>query len=131
MSLPLAWQSLAGVALGGALGSTSRYVLTTWIMRAADSSFPFGTLAVNLLGSLAAGWLLAWMELHTVSPGWRAFLLAGVLGGFTTWSAMMLDVLVLHRAGLPSWAWLYVAISLSGGVVLVWLGWRAGTFFSG
>ena len=50
----------------------------------------------------------------------------GVIGGFTTWSALMVEVLMLGRGTTPAWAGTYVLVSLIGGLLLVWAGWRLG-----
>ncbi len=121
------WQQALVVALGGALGSVGRFAVSGWMARAAGSGFPWGTLAVNLLGSLAAGIALAWFQQRAGgSMAWRLFLMVGVLGGFTTWSALAVDTLLLGRGEAPAWAALYVAASLFGGLLLVWIGWRSG-----
>ena len=125
MSLAAWWQQILAVALGGALGSAGRFVLSGWLARLVGQGFPWGTLAVNLIGSLLAGAALAWFHGHEGGPAaLRLFVMAGLLGGFTTWSAMAVDTLLLGRSGAPAWAALYVAATLAGGLLLVWLGWR-------
>jgi hypothetical protein len=75
------------LAAGGAIGTVGRYLVSSLAFRWFHGAFPVGTLAVNLLGSLAAGFLWGWFERAAVPPHLRLFLLAGVLGGFTTFSA--------------------------------------------
>ncbi|HPA01878.1 MAG TPA: fluoride efflux transporter CrcB [Chiayiivirga sp.] len=126
------WQQALVVALGGALGSVGRFAVSGWMARAAGSGFPWGTLAVNLLGSLAAGIALAWFQQRAGgSMAWRLFVMVGVLGGFTTWSALAVDTLLLGRGESPVWAATYVAASLFGGLLLVWIGWRSGLWMRG
>lgn len=126
------WQQALVVALGGALGSVGRFAVSGWMARAAGSGFPLGTLAVNLLGSLAAGIALAWFQQRAGgSMAWRLFVMVGVLGGFTTWSALAVDTLLLGRGESPVWAATYVAASLFGGLLLVWIGWRSGLWMRG
>jgi len=120
-------QAIALVGLGGAVGSITRYLLSTWAMQAATpQKFPLGTFAVNLLGCLAAGLLAGWAERH---PGWlqpelRLLLLVGVLGGFTTFSAFGLETIQLLRRGDWLVAAGYVGGSVLLGLALVVLGFR-------
>lgn len=104
---------LTQVALGGALGAVARYVTVTAALRALGPGFPWGTLAVNVLGSFVMGLLFVWLEARgmlRLAP----LLMAGVLGGFTTFSAFSLDVLKLWEAGATGAAAGYVL----GSVVL-------------
>ncbi len=121
------WQQLGLVAAGGALGSVGRFLLSGWMTRALGTGFPWGTLVVNLLGSLLAGFLLVWLEGRGPSALlWRAFLMVGVLGGLTTWSALMVELYLLQRVPGPPWAGAYLGLSLVGGLGLLWLGLRVG-----
>ncbi len=130
MNLALWWQQALLVALGGALGSVGRFAVGTWMARMAGTGFPWGTLAVNLVGSFLAGVLLVWLEGRGESAQWwRAFVMIGVLGGFTTWSAFAAETLLLGRGPAPGWAGVYVLASLVGGLALVWAGWRLGMVF--
>lgn len=123
MSPGLWWQQLALVAAGGALGAAGRFVLSGWMTRALGSGFPWGTLAVNLVGSLLAGFVLGWLEGRGPSALlWRAFLMVGVLGGLTTFSALMVELWLLQRSAAPSWGMAYLAASVVGGLSLLWLG---------
>lgn len=94
---------LLAVAVGGALGSVCRYgfarALTLWL----PNTLPLGTLTVNVLGSCAAGILYVVLGMQGAHSLWRAMLLTGFLGGFTTFSAFSLDTLRLlesERLGL-------------------------------
>lgn len=115
------------IGFGGAIGAWLRWAVGLATLKHLGSGFPWGTLAVNLLGSLAAGLVLAWLD-DRGPPATcaRAFLLVGVLGGFTTWSAMMVDVLLLARGARPILAGAYLALTLCGGLLAVALGWWAG-----
>lgn len=114
-------------ALGGATGSVARILLGHWVNAgAAPPAFPRGTFVVNLAGCLAAGLLAGLAERH---PGWlgpelRMALFAGLLGGFTTFSAFGLETVQLLRRG----EWLLAAGYAGGSVLLglaaVWLGLR-------
>jgi CrcB protein len=90
---------LLAIGAGGALGSIVRYLLDAWVQRACASPFPFGTLAVNVLGCFALALCLPLLE----ARGWldgtlRLALTAGLLGGFTTYSAFNERALELLRA---------------------------------
>jgi CrcB protein len=113
------------VTLGGALGSGLRYLLTWGIAVRLGESFPFGTLAVNVIGSVAIGFFATisgpegrWL----VPPAGRLFFMTGVCGGFTTFSAFSLQTLHLARNA----DWLYAGLNILGSVALcligVWLG---------
>jgi CrcB protein len=119
------WQQLGLVAAGGALGAAGRFLLSGWMTRLAGTGFPWGTLAANLLGSLLAGFVLVWLEGRGPSALlWRAFLMVGVLGGLTTYSALMVELWLLQRGSGPHWGGMYLAASLVGGLGLLWLGMR-------
>jgi fluoride exporter len=90
------------VALGGALGSVARYWMGVRITVLAGLAFPWATILINILGSLAIGFLvtLTGPEGRVPAPlGIRAFLLIGICGGFTTFSAFSLQTLDLARSG--------------------------------
>jgi CrcB protein len=88
------------IAGGGALGALLRYWVSSGIYALAGRDFPYGTLAVNVLGSLAMGFLYIWL-LERVPGGvaMRAFLLIGLLGAFTTFSTFSVETLNLVEAG--------------------------------
>lgn len=88
--------SVLWVAMGGAVGAAGRYVVASQALRFMGPGFPWGTLTVNVVGSLVMGFL-AGLFAHRmqVSEEVRMFLMTGVLGGFTTFSAFSLDVAVL------------------------------------
>jgi len=105
------------VALGGALGSVARYALSGIAVRWLGAAFPYGTLFVNVTGSFAIGLLAALVAADgrpSLGADARAFLLVGVLGGFTTFSSFSLETLNLARSGALAPALLNVA----GSVVL-------------
>ena len=110
------------VALGGALGSVARFGLSNLIALRYAGSFPLATLIVNVTGSLAIGYLAA----TTTSQSARNFLMIGVCGGYTTFSAFSLQTLTLIQGG----QWLSAAGNIGLSVVLciggAWLGYVAG-----
>lgn len=120
------WQQLLLVMLGGALGSGLRYMVGASLLQRYGSGFPWGTLAVNLLGSFGIGMLMVWLEARGPSSWpWRALLMVGVVGGFTTFSSLMLECLMFARAERSMMIALYLALSVFAGLLLVFLGARA------
>ncbi len=107
------------VFLGAGLGGSLRHGANLAAARLLCTGFPYGTLFVNVAGSLAMG-LLAGLFALKAGPGqpWRLFLTTGVLGGFTTFSAFSLDAVLLWERGEPGLAAAYVAgsvlLSLAG-----------------
>ena len=112
------------VALGGAVGSVSRYLLGTWIQAASRSiDFPFGTLTVNLLGCFVIGLLGQLAEARgAFTPETRALIFFGVLGGFTTFSSFGNDTMNLLRDGETFNALANIGANVILGLALVWLG---------
>jgi len=109
--------------VGGGLGTIARFLVSTLVQVRADTDFPFGTLTVNLVGCLAIGFLFALFAARpTGNAAIERALIAGVLGGFTTFSAFGLETMRLLEAGLPGLAFSYVAASLLLGVGAVALG---------
>lgn len=103
--------ALTQVALGGALGAVARFMTVAAVARVLGNGFPSGTLAVNVAGSFLMGVLFVWLEqrgLMRLAP----LLMAGVLGGFTTFSAFSLDVLRLWQGGQVGLAGAYIAASV-------------------
>ena len=91
---------LAGVAIGGAVGSVLRYMIQTHSMQWLGNSFPYGTLIVNVVGSLLIGFLsYALLERFTVTEEVRIAILVGFLGGFTTFSTFSIETLNLIQQG--------------------------------
>lgn len=108
---------LATVAAGGAAGSVARYLVAILAARAFGTALPWGTLAVNILGSFAIGWLAA--TLARGAPDiLRPLLVTGFLGGFTTFSAFALEAISLSRP----MAALYVVLSVAGSLFACWAG---------
>ena len=117
-------KALALVALGGALGSVARYLLSGWVLQLAPAArFPWGTFTVNVVGclvaGLAAGYLLRGDALGADA---RVFVFAGLLGGFTTFSAFGVETVALLRKGEVLVAGLNVAGSVAVALAALWLG---------
>jgi len=113
--------TLLQVALGGAIGASARYLTSVAALRLVGPGFPWATLAVNIAGSFLMGVLVVVLARE---GGTRAapFLMTGILGGFTTFSAFSLDALTLYERGQPGAAGLYVL----GSVLLALAGIVAG-----
>ena len=112
------------VGLGGFIGSVARYAVAVWLAPGEIERFPWATFAVNCVGCLLIG-VLAGVFARTPSPdAVRLFLMTGVLGGFTTFSAFGLESVTLLRRGDLGTALLYILGSVLVGVVAVWLGLR-------
>jgi CrcB protein len=120
------WQQLALVMAGGALGAAGRFWLSGILLRQLGNGFPWGTLAVNLLGSFLAGFLVVWLEGRGPSAiYWRAFLMVGIMGGLTTFSALMVECLLYAKSDRNGLMLTYIAVSLVAGLLLIWLGSKA------
>jgi CrcB protein len=91
-------ERLLWVCAAGALGSGARYLLGLWVERAMRSSFPYGTLAVNVIGSFLICAIIHLSSAGAVSPTQRLALTTGFLGGFTTYSAFAYETLACFEA---------------------------------
>ena len=119
---------LIGVA--GLIGTLLRYWLSAFMAKQYGETFPWGTLAVNLIGCLVTGVVFyAAEERFLVSPTVRAVILSGLLGGFTTFSAYGLQTFTLVRDGEYGLASLNVVLSNVLGVFMVWAGYVLGKLF--
>ena len=105
-------QTLFQVAIGGALGSAARYLVNVTAMRLLGPGFPWATVAVNVAGSFLMGVLVVALA-HRDAMRLAPFLMTGVLGGFTTFSAFSLDALTLWERGQTGLAAAYVAGSVA------------------
>ena len=122
-----ALHSLLLVMAGGALGAGARFLLGSWLLRQLGSGFPWGTFAVNVIGSFAAGVLLVYLQKPDAAPWLRPLLMTGLLGGLTTYSALMVDCLLLwHDLDKPALAMSYLALTLIAGVLALLIGWQLG-----
>ncbi len=123
--MSLWWQQLMLVMLGGALGAAGRFWLGGAMLRQFGSGMPWGTLAANLIGSFAVGYIAVWLEGRgQAALYWRAFLIVGLLGGLTTFSALMLEALLFARTQRNDLLLAYLGGTLVAGMVLVWAGAR-------
>lgn len=114
------------IAAGGALGSVCRYLLATAVQRYSSPFFPYGTFVVNVLGCLAFGVIMgAARQRFVLGPSERAFLLIGILGGFTTFSTFTYETFALLQDGELVRAFANAAGQLIVGLVALWAGYAA------
>lgn len=111
------------VGLGGFLGAVSRFLLADLVQGAAGNRFPYGTLAVNVVGCAVIGAVTALAETRGgLSDGLRLFLVVGLLGGFTTFSAFGNETLALLRAGEGGPAAANILANVLLAIGAVWVG---------
>ncbi|BAQ45534.1 MULTISPECIES: fluoride efflux transporter CrcB [Methylobacterium] len=104
------------VFLGAGLGGALRHGVNLWAARA-GSGFPFGTMVINVVGSILMGVLTGWFAARGGGPqALRLFLTTGVLGGFTTFSTFSLEAFLLWERGAHGAALAYVAVSVAAGI---------------
>jgi len=105
------------IGIFGCLGAVARFTISRYFAFTWHSSFPLGTLVINLAGCLAMGFLLTYStERLTLSPQLRAGLITGFIGAFTTFSTFSLETLTLFTKGYITYAILYVLLSVMGGL---------------
>ena len=114
--------SLFPVMIGGAIGAGARHLVGQWVVARAGSGFPWGTLSINIAGSLAMGLLIGWLARGDSSEAIRLFVGVGILGGFTTFSAFSLDFWVLFERGQGGQAFAYMLASVVGAITACGLG---------
>lgn len=119
---------LIGIALGGAFGSVLRFLVSSSVYQWLGRGFPYGTLAVNLIGSFLIGFLTEVLILQRITFGaeYRAAILVGVLGGFTTFSSFSLETILLIEQGHLGKAGLNILMSVCACLFATWLGLLAG-----
>jgi CrcB protein len=125
--------ALAGVAIGSAVGGVARVVMVERVARLLGASLPLGTILVNVVGSFAIGVLAAIAAANPRLLGgtlMQQTLIAGVLGGFTTFSAFSLQTLLLAQEGRWADAAANVLLSVTLCLVAVWLGWQLASWLT-
>jgi fluoride exporter len=100
------------IGAGSFIGGISRFLMTQLIQIKVPGSFPFGTMSVNILGSFLIGFLFAWIDRGNVNAEWKPFLITGILGGFTTFSAFSAETLTMMKQGQLFNASAYVAATV-------------------
>jgi CrcB protein len=110
------------VMAGGAIGSGARYGVGRAALALLGPGYPWGTLAVNLLGGFAMGLLAGLVSRMASAEEWRLLIGVGLLGGFTTFSAFSLEMVNMIERGTPSTAAGYALISVAGSVAALFAG---------
>ncbi|MCW8945396.1 MAG: fluoride efflux transporter CrcB [Sedimenticola sp.] len=111
------------IAAGGALGALMRFWVSSGVYAMLGRGFPYGTLAVNVLGSFVMGFLyILFLERMSVSPEWRAALLIGFLGAFTTFSTFSIETLNLIEQADYAKAGLNMILSVAACLFACWGG---------
>jgi CrcB protein len=114
---------IISIAAGGAVGSLLRFWISNGVHALAGRQFPYGTLVVNTLGCLLMGILFVLLtERWSLGPAWRAGLLVGLLGGFTTFSAFSMETINLITEGAGLKAVLNILLSVFTCLSATWLG---------
>ena len=115
------------IAIGGALGSTARYLFSLLIQRGSGTLFPIGTFAVNCVGCLVFGAIAGAAEQRVqIAPELRLLLLVGILGGFTTFSSYAFESFVLLRDGQFAAASVNILGQVVAGLAGMWIGFAIG-----
>lgn len=127
MDAPSPFMASAHVAVGGGIGALLRYqtgrLLTHLLGPQAMLAFPWATLGVNVVGSLAMGLLAGWLARHGQGgEHYRLLLGVGVLGGFTTFSSFSLELMLLIERGQAAQGLAYAAISVLAGLAALYIG---------
>ena len=111
------------IAAGGSIGAVMRYLVSTGVHAILGRSFPYGTLTVNVLGSFLMGFLFVFMlERSSLGPEWRALVLIGFLGAFTTFSTFSIETLNLIENGAMVRAMANILVSVTTCILATWLG---------
>lgn len=115
--------TIIAVASGGAIGATLRLFINGLVNRHVEHVLPFGTLTVNLIGSLVIGMLFAYFHQSTsLSPHFKTFIVTGILGALTTYSTFAIESFFLLEAGKYSAAFTNMALNLFGTIALAGIG---------
>jgi CrcB protein len=110
------------IGIGSSIGGMLRYVVSQQVQKGFLTTFPYGTLSVNILGCFLIGFVFALSDRGGLSQDWRLFLATGICGGFTTFSAFSNETLALLRDGQFLYAGLYVTLSVVLGLLATFFG---------
>jgi CrcB protein len=125
MNVPSTSLASLYVALGGGAGAVARSHVGRLFshLTGPNAAFPWGTLTINVTGSLFMGLLAGWLARHgSGGEHWRLLIGVGLLGGYTTFSTFSLELMLLIERGQPGLAALYAAASVIPGLAALWLG---------
>lgn len=119
--------NLLAIAVGGALGAVMRYLASTSVYRMLGTDFPYGTLTVNVVGSLLMGFIsILLLERLMLAEYWRAIIIIGFLGAFTTFSTFSMETFNLIQSGDMTKAFINIFFSVLLCLGATWLGVIAG-----
>jgi fluoride exporter len=110
------------IGSGSFIGGICRYLLSQLIETRFLTLFPFGTLLVNLIGSFLIGLIFAFMDKTALPQEWRLFLIIGLFGGFTTFSAFSMETVSMLKEGHFLYAFSYIFASVILGIFTAFLG---------
>ncbi len=110
------------IGIGSFIGGVLRYLMSLTIQSKVLSTFPFGTLTVNILGSFIIGIIFGLSEKFNLAPEWRLFLATGICGGFTTFSSFSLETMTMLQEGQYLYGGSYITFSILFGLLAVFLG---------
>ena len=116
-------QQIALVELGGGIGASLRYAISSWITY---DSFPIATISVNILGSFILGVVALSVSHSLISTELALFLGVGIIGSFTTMSAFSVETIEMLQDGNVSSASIYIILTFTLCPILAWLGWVVG-----
>jgi CrcB protein len=120
---------ILSVAAGGGMGAVARYLVQNWALGKWGAAFPYGTLLVNITGAFGIGFIMTLFLNHLhISPSWRVFVVTGILGGYTTFSALAWETYALFAKGDILHSLLYTGASFLGGMAALGLGVWLGNF---
>ncbi len=122
---------ILAVATGGAIGATGRFLVGKMMFRLMGPGFPWGTLTVNIAGSFAIGIVVTLLATrYNLTHQWQGFLVIGVLGGFTTFSAFSMELGLMLERDQIAYAALYAGSSLIFGVLALFMGLYLGRYLA-
>lgn len=109
------------IGSGSFLGGIMRYLLSQFVQIRTPFTFPLGTLIVNILGCLLIGLIVGYIDRENIALEWRFFLITGLLGGFTTFSAFSMESINLFRDGHLGYALIYITLSIMLGLLATFI----------
>lgn len=121
---------ILAIGAGSFIGGVLRYLISVLIQHKSTTGFPLGTLAVNLIGCFFIGIAFGFADHGRISTAWKFFLVTGMLGGFTTFSAFSNETFQLMRDEHIWMAFSYVALSVLAGLLATYIGFSIVRFFT-
>ena len=112
---------IISIAFGGAIGALGRFFISAYVNRIIGTTFAYGTLSVNILGSFIIGFLFLYFN-QVISPNIKAMLMTGLLGALTTFSTFSLETLLMAQEGLYSKALLNIVLNVALSLSATYLG---------